>query len=66
MLTKAIATERLRATGTLGGAETTITVISAEAGKDLLAREVSNVMLSNVRARGVRMVAPGVNQAVLP
>jgi hypothetical protein len=66
MLTKATAIARLRATGTLGSDETTIDVIPASAGKEQLAREISKVLLSNPRARGVRMVAPGANQAVLP
>ena len=66
MLTKEIAIARLRATGTLGSEDKATTVISATDAKAPIARMVSNVLLSNARTRGVRMVAAGANQAVLP
>jgi hypothetical protein len=66
MLTKAIAIARLRATGSLGSDEMTVKIIPAAAGKEPLARLVSNVLLSNPKSRGIRMVASGSNQAVLP
>lgn len=66
MLTKATAIARLRATGTLGTEETTVNVIPAAGAKDPLARVVNNLLLSNRRTRGLRMIAPAANQSVLP
>jgi hypothetical protein len=66
MLTKEAAIARLRATGTLGSAHPTANIISGSVAKEPMMRSVCNLVQANSRTRGARMVAPGLNQSVLP
>lgn len=66
MLTKETAIARLRATGTLGASVPDTHIIAADAAKQELVRIVNKVLMSNTGTRGMRMVAPGCNQSVLP
>jgi hypothetical protein len=66
MLTKEAAIARLRATGTLGNAHPAAHIIPGPVAKEPLMRTVCSLVQGNSRTRGSRMVAPGLNQSVLP
>ena len=66
MLTKQIAIERLRATGTLATAEARGPLLAVrEHVSTPIARDVSRLLLNNAHVSGRRHVAPSASQAVL-